>query len=286
MAQMPNKPSAFQTARRAGFTIIELLIAMTIVAVIGIIVYSTFFTVLTSSEVATDASEKLYTQTFLARHLNENLTQAFPGWQAGAVFRPYSTPQEPISQVMPESLYTFVGENNGTEGLFTFSTSTPLAGASGLPGYFKQVTYEIVDASEVETAVQGRGADSMSGSVLQITEVPLMSYDDALGGDVMSNYSDKLKQNAEELEIAIPTWTFPIDGMEMLFFDGEEWVDEWDHLAEERLPWAIDLIFYWQPWGQKIAQEDQETFRMVVSIPGGAGIRNATPAYGRPERIQ
>ena len=32
--------------------------------------------------------------------------------------------------------------------------------------------------------------------------------------------------------------------------------------------------------------EGEDEFRMVLAIPGGAGIRNATPAYGRPERVQ
>lgn len=258
---------------------------MSIVAVIAAIVFSTFVTVISSSETATDASDKLYTQTFLARHLQENLTQASSGWQAGAVYRPQSNAQEPVSQVMPESLYTFIGENNGTEGLLTFSTSTPLSGATGLPGYFKQVTYEIVDGSSVDVPlyVPG-GGEKISGSILQVTEVPLMSYGDSLGGEVMSNYTDKLRRNAEDLEIAVPTWTFPVDGMEILYFDGEEWVDSWELEAEERLPWAIDVTFYWRPWGEVDKDAEEDTFRMVVSIPGGAGIHNATPAYGRPER--
>lgn len=268
-----------------GFTVIELLVASTILAIIAIIVYSTFATVLSSSETANDASDKLYTQTFLAKHLHENLTQAFSGWQAGAVFRPYSTAAEPISQVMPDALYTFIGENNGEEGALTFTSSAPLSGSSGLPGYFKQVTYEIVDGSDLEVPLRAaNGGQPIDGPVLRVTEVPLMNYKNAIGGEVLSSYSDKLRQNVEDLEVAVPTWTFPVDGMEILFFDGEEWVDSWKQSEEERLPWAIDVTFYWRPWGAVNQTDEEDTFRMVVSIPGGAGIRNATPAYGRPER--
>ena len=271
-----------------GFTLIELMIAITISTVITGIVYASFSTVIIATETADRASEQLYTQSFLTRHLTDNVTQAYAGWQAGAVYRPYSDQATRVTQVMPQQIYTFIGTDNGEEDTLTFSTSTPISGATGLPGFFKQVTYELVDASDADLPEFSNSTGAkITGSVLQVTEVPLMGYDDAQGGKIMSDYNTKLKQNVERLEITTPVWVFPVDGMDIKYFDGEEWLDKWDMGVEERLPWAIDVTFIWRPWDEDGSDNNEEdTFRMALTIPGGAGIRNATPAYGRPERPQ
>lgn len=274
---------------RGGFTLIELMIAITILVVISGIVYASFSTVISATETATEASEQLYTQSFLTRHLTENITQAYAGWQAGAVYRPYSDQGSMITQVMPETIYAFIGTDNGTEDTLTFSTSTPLSGASGLPGFFKQVTYELVDAADADLpGLRSSSGEPVSGPVLRVTEVPLMSYQDSQGGRIMSDYFSALQENADRMEITTPVWVFPVDGMDIKYFDGEEWVDSWDSVIEERLPWGIEVEFIWRPWddGSLQGDEEEDTFRMVLSVPGGAGIRNATPAYGRPERQQ
>lgn len=276
------------TRTRHGFTLIELMIAISILTVITAIVYASFSTVITATDTADEASEQLYTQSFLTRHLTENVTQAYPGWQAGAVYRPYSDQGNPVTQVMPEQIYTFLGKDNGTEDTLSFSTTTPLSGSTGLPGFLKQVTYELVDASDVDLPdfASTRG-ERFDGLVLQVTEVPLMSYGDSLGGQLLSDFHLKLKENAERLEITTPVWVFPVDGMDITYYDGEEWVEAWDSSQEERLPWAIDIEFIWRPWDEVESPDaEEESFHMVLTVPGGAGIRNATPAYGRPERPQ
>lgn len=283
---LKNSPTS-HTLRRRGFTIIELLIAMVIVAIITMIVYSTFSSVIASTETADIAAEQLYTQTFLTRHLHSNTAQINSGWQPGAAYRPMSDANNPVVQVMPESLVLFQGIDNGVEDSITFTTTTGIAGLSGLPGYMKQVTYEIVDGSDIKIPASSPYAGAASkGPVLRVTEVPLMSYGDSLGGEVLADHVNKLQQNAEELGVATPVWTFPVGGMDIQYFNGEEWVKAWDMAVEERLPWALDITFEWRPWGQEISATPDENaenqFRMVVTIPAGAGIRNAAPAYGRP----
>lgn len=281
-----TKGRVYRRARR-GFTLIELMIAITILTVITGIVYASFSTVITATETADEASQQLYTQSFLTRHLTDNITQAYAGWQAGAVYRPYSDQGTQITQVMPQQIYSFIGVDSGTDDTLTFSTSSPLSGATGLPGFFKQVTYELVDASDADLPEfsTSRG-DAIEGPVLQVTEVPVMSYGDSLGGQIRADFHTQLKQRAERLEITTPVWVFPVDGMDIKYFDGEEWQDSWDMGIDERLPWAIDVTFIWRPWDEEAHSEDveEDSFRMVLTIPGGAGIRNATPAYGRPER--
>ncbi|MFP6597970.1 MAG: prepilin-type N-terminal cleavage/methylation domain-containing protein [Candidatus Hydrogenedentota bacterium] len=272
---------------RRGFTIMELLIAMVIVAIISAIVYSTFTSVLASTETTNIAAEQLYTQSFLTRHIQTNFTQAHPGWQPGAAYRPTSDPQNTVTQVMAESMFLFEGRDDGQEDSITFTASSPILGMSGLPGFLKQVTYEIIDGSEIEVPTGSPYAGfSTSGPVLRITEIPPMSYGDSLGAEAMSIDVERLQQDAEELGIATPTWTFPVGGMNILYFDGEEWVEDWDMALEERLPWALDFTFAWRPWGEEARASTSESadneFRMVVTIPAGVGIRNAAPAYGRP----
>ena len=81
-------------------------------------------------------------------------------------------------------------------------------------------------------------------------------------------------------------WTFPIGAMEIKYHDGEDWVESWDIEEEERLPWAIEMTFYWSPWDDDrsggISMDPDNQFRMVIAVPGGTGLSNATPEYSRP----
>ena len=284
---MNNKGSIPIRSRQRGFTIIELLISMIIVAMVVGIVYSTFTSVLASTETANTASEQLYTQSFITRNLDGHLAQATPGWQPGAVFRPFTDVSAPVSRVMVESLFSFEGVDNGDEDSLSFTTSVPMNGATGLPGYYKQVTYSIVDGASVEwpegspyVGIQGEGP------VLLVTEVPILSYKGIQEGQSIEDRVRIFKEEAEKLEIATPMWTFPVGAMSIRYHDGEEWIDFWDMTVEERLPWAVEVILYWSPWdndrASAVSLDPENQFRMVIPLPGGMGIVNASPEYGRP----
>lgn len=275
-------------AAQAGFTIIELLIAMIIVSMVTGIVYSTFTSVLASTETATIASEQLYTQTFVTRHITQHASQASPGWQPGALYRPYSTPSTPVNQVMGNTLFSFVGVEDGEEDSLTFTTSVPMNGPGGLPGYFTQVKYALVEGDSIEMPDGSPYVgQAMEGPVLLVTEVPILSYDGINEGDLMADRVTAFKSHAESLEISTPLWVFPVQGLNIEYHDGEDWVDGWDLELKERLPWAIRMTILWRPWetdGVESREKDPDNqFELVVIVPGGVGILNATPAYGRPE---
>lgn len=271
---------------RNGFTIIELLIAMIISAIVSAMVYATFNSVIASTETATEASDKLYTQTFLTRHLNTHIAQASSGWQPGAVFRPYTDESSPTTTVMQEALVLFNGVDNGEEDRLSFTTSVPMFGASGYPGFMKQVTYAIVDGESIEmpdgSPYVGHQAE---GPVLLVTEVPVMSYTDLQVSQTAEIRVEDLKDQLEELELTTPMWTFPVGAMEVRYHDGENWVNEWDLALEERLPWAIEVNLFWSPWGENrsVSFEPDNQFQMVFTVPGGVGIENASPEYARPK---
>ena len=193
---MKNKPRTI--IGRAGFTIIELLIAMILVGMVMGIVYSTFISVIISTETANVASEQLYTQSFLTRHLNSHISQASSGWQPGAVFRPYSNEATPVTHVMADGTFSFVGEDKGNEDSLSFTTSVPMNGVGGLPGYFKQVTYSIVDGESIEFPEGSPHAGSVPiGPVLLITEVPIMSYGGVNEGQLMADRVSAFRDHAE-----------------------------------------------------------------------------------------
>jgi len=278
---MKNNPSIAQK----GFTIIELLIAMIISGIVSAIVYATFSSVLESTETANLASEQLYTQSFLTRHLNNHVAQASSGWQPGAVFRPYSNDASPTTTVMPESLVLFEGLENGEEDSLSFTTTAPMFGVSGYPGFMKQVTYSIVDGESIEmpdgSPYAGHKAE---GPVLLVTEVPVMSYNELQNGQSAEIRTQELKDYLEDLELSTPIWTFPVGAMEIRYYNGEDWVDSWDLTLEERLPWAIEVNLFWSPWGENrsVSLEPDNQFTMIIAVPGGVGLENRSPEYARP----
>ena len=270
---------------RTGFTIIELLIAIIISAIVSAIVYSTFSSVLASTETAEVASEQLYTQSFLSRHLNTHVAQASSGWQPGAVFRPYTDASSPVATVMEESFMVFTGEDKGEEDSLSFITSAPMFGASGYPGYLKQVSYSIVDAESIDLPEGSPYAlQEAEGSVLLVTEVPIMTYTNLTSVSDAERRIEELRDHVESLELATPIWTFPISAMDLRFHDGDSWVDDWDYESMERLPWAIEVNLYWSPWGENrtVSLEPDSQFQLIVTVPGGVGVENAHPEYRRP----
>lgn len=195
----------------------ELLIAVLILAVIVGIVYGGFSTVLGTMDTARGAAERLRFRQIVWRNLSNNLHGVYVD----------------AASLQPE--YQFLGENAdgafGAADSLRFATSLPMMGARSLPGVNKVVTYSLLDRNEAgaEVAVSLPVDEERPGAILLIHEEPLQLE----SGDFMGRTPDTSEQAYEQ--------AVPVASMDVLYFDGtnNEWLEEWDSLAERRLPGGV-----------------------------------------------
>ncbi|HDP34069.1 MAG TPA: type II secretion system protein, partial [Candidatus Hydrogenedentes bacterium] len=116
--------------RVCGFTLLELLIAVSVLTVIVGLVHATFASITSSMALARDNADRLRFKQIVWRNLSTNLQGVYA--DAGCV--------------QPE--YQFLGKSadgpHGAADNLRFATSLPLPGTRSLPGVSKIVTYELV----------------------------------------------------------------------------------------------------------------------------------------------
>lgn len=299
---------------RLGFTIIELMVAITLLSIITGIVFASFASVVQTSDRARIAAAELRLREFMTRSLTVNLTQAYGDWLPGAALRDAvliegGTDANQDAALAEEELmmarYVFQGENDvGPLGLpadmLTFSSTAPLIGNLALPGFLKQVTYEIVSETGEEDApafgAPAFGApDQYSASflTLEVTETPIMGdqQQEEAGFLTGSDVREKLDEAAREVGYESPGWRVPMRSLDIHYFDGEEWVEEWDSLEMGRLPWSVRIrMNFARPEEELEAEQDagfsveeDPDYELVVAIPAGLGITLDPPEYVRSD---
>jgi prepilin-type N-terminal cleavage/methylation domain-containing protein len=205
------------TGRARGFTLLELLVAISVLTVIVGIVFATFASVTDTMAIARDNADRMGYRMALRRNLTENL---------GAVYADAAGKREEFQLAGTDESGSY-----GPADTLRFCTSLPMPGAYALPGVMKVVQYSMVSSSEVDASATGYPGDDPErpGMALQITESPL-AYEEGIEGAVSG--SDQLPL----VQLAIPVASFDV-----LYFDGlsQEWKQDWDSLSEQRLPWAV-----------------------------------------------
>jgi len=287
--------SGIRAGRRAGFTLIEILVAMTILTIIVAVVYASFSSVVFSVEDAQAESERVRSRQFLMRSLTANLAQATEGWSPGAAFRTGTAPAGEGSDT-PEidqgiTRYPFLGTSeeglNGPVDSMSFTTSAPLMGTS-LPGQLKVCTYTL---EEKETGEE-RSIEERRTTVLTITETPVVQT----GAGLLAGFSsaERLRESAEtaaqDFGLEPRTWEIPVHAWDLAFYDGDDWREDWDSQAEGRLPWMVRArIRFTPPDDGEFATElqldpetDPDVLELLFTIPAGAGVYDAPPDYVRP----
>lgn len=208
---------------RAGFTMIEVLVAITVLVIMVAIVYASFSSVTDTTLHARDAADELRFRQYVWRSFSENLAAVY------------------TDAACAQQLYQFLGEDeNGPLGpadRLRFVTSLPMPGSTALPGILKVITYEVVEPGESEgesmdgLAIDEAYDDGIDEMMLQITEAPLVREEDDAEVD------DDAMEDAQRVR------QVPIASFDVLYYDfeSEEWEDEWDSLDKKRLPWAVHV---------------------------------------------
>lgn len=241
---------------KSGFTLVEVVIAITILAIITTMIYGTFSAVTDSALAARAGSEELRYRLFLMRHLSENISAAFSDCCANS------------------DEYTFIGEVDS----MTFLTTAPVMGGVSLPGDLKQVTYEVCSGCLDDGAeeLENEFADDEEASHgLKITEIPLLAGNvevDTERGEIEADTT----YEAPELPV------IPVEFCEFRYFEGgEEEGDEgsetFDSAEAGHLPWAVEIRINFSALEDvdidvdvPLEGEDVE-FRLVVPIAMGMG---------------
>jgi len=217
-----------------GFTIIELLISMCVLAIILGIVFAGFQSVSDTSELARARAERLRLKQFTERHFRNAL----------------STLYIDSARMQPELAmvgYTDSGAFGPADTL-QFCSSEPMGGARGLPGIRKTVSYSVEEAGneDADALLWGAGAETEHVSLL-IQETPLVLSEP---GDVEGGQEERPTANdffssfmGEDVDMA-SVRRIPIRSMDILYYDGEaqEWLDEWDSSLDGWMPWAVRVM--------------------------------------------
>jgi len=247
----------------AGFTLIELMLAIAILVVVVSMVYASFSSVTTTMGVSRVNSEELRLRQFLQRSFQNNFASVYADQGLG----------------LPG--YQFIGLNedsaDGPVDSIRFASSASMMGGLALPGDLKEVRYEVL-------GVEGRigdfslqdDTDEDTGPQLRATETPLAVANlMAAAGEV----DDPARDAENDLGFDAPTWTVPIRTFDVRYFDGGDWVDEWDTEVVGRVPWSVHIKINFARTDEQIELEQDENidieedpdFEMVISLPAGMG---------------
>ncbi len=249
---------------KRGFTLLELLVAITILVVLMGIVYGAFYSVVTSIQSSRLGMEEMRLRQFLARNMKQNFSTV------------YGDP------AMEQEVFMFLGQSNdgpnGARDSVRFASMAPLIGGMGLPGDLKEVRYEAAAERDTEMGLSyGRSetADEDAPAYLHSIETPL------LGADVQElDAADGFFVPSSGYEA--PGWSVPIRSMRLDYFDGQDWIREWDSLEMGRLPWCVRIrINFAKPEDvleeerrQGIDPEDDPDFDMLVTLQSGLGVND------------
>ena len=236
MSTTDTRGSQRRSRRAPGFTLLEVLIAASIMAVIALILYSSFATVLNSSERVRDEREQLRIADFLVTHFEKNIAGAYmasPGalLQAGL----------------------FMGEDLDIDGrsadTLVFYTNAARMAGGALPGDTKRVKYSL---EQVDDEIY----------VFTIQEEPRL---------LLTTAGDKGRARPRRA-----LWTIPMASLDFKYFDGVKLHDSWNCNEMGRLPCAVQIEAHFLPEELELAMEETGTkpvLAMVVSIPLGISDR-------------
>jgi prepilin-type N-terminal cleavage/methylation domain-containing protein len=260
---------------RRGLTLLELLIAITVLAIITAIVYGAFATVVEGVETARERSSEMRVRQFLSWNITRNVSSAY--------IHPYLQP--------PNVPYTFEAESDndgqGHKDRLEFFSTAPLQGARAMPGDVKQVVIEFVDTEDSDNEFElspedAEAREGMPERYLQVVETPMSSSEltSMTNSEAIADYARDPNNDEGEALVESPSWTVPVESFDLRFYDGEQWVEEWIFAERLRLPWSVEVRINFPKTEEDLDYERQAgldpdedpDFRLVIAVTNGIGI--------------
>jgi hypothetical protein len=225
-------------------------------------------------EAARVSSEEMRLRMFLERSFRSNLTSIF------------------TDPTMESEVFRFVGiddeTRDGPNDSIRFVSANTLIGGRALPGDLKEVRYGTIgdDESEFNPIDFEEGAGTLLGDQrkLEAMETPIFGSN-AQALDEETGFLKPAEDSESSLGIAdtpvyqAPSWSVPIRTVDFTYFDGLEWVDEWDSQLGGRIPWCVRIRINFARTDAQLDEEKRERidileypdFDMVVPLPAGLG---------------
>jgi prepilin-type N-terminal cleavage/methylation domain-containing protein len=194
-------------ASKEGFTLIEILVAVAILAMIFGIVFGIFFHIMNSAEEQEERAAIYHKANFILNNISQNAASAyipFAGQYGGE----------------ETDLPVFLGTQAESEGapvdsLSLFTTNSRFAGAT-LAGEIAYVRYE---AAEEALDSEPAPDDENNPFALNCVVSPLFTA----------------KEEGDE----VPQWTLNVRSLAFEYFDGSAWAPGWDYAEQEAFPSAL-----------------------------------------------
>ncbi|MBX7255866.1 MAG: prepilin-type N-terminal cleavage/methylation domain-containing protein [Candidatus Hydrogenedentes bacterium] len=252
-----------------GFTLIEVLIATSILVIVVAAIYASFSGVTTTMAATRVSAEEMRLRQFLERSLRTNLSALHTDRdQRDPLFRLVGMDQE---------------SPDGPADSLRFVSMAPLVGGTGLPGDLKEVRYDVLGADTSAMNANVLNTLDMAQRKLQAVETPLVAsnvveLDDETGGIVTEDSLIEREDVSNPLEKA-PSWSVPIRTLDISYYDGVDWQPEWDSSALGMMPWCIRVRINFARTEAQLAEEaeqrfsivDEPDFEVVVPLPIGLG---------------
>lgn len=249
-----TKKNRYLLLREAnGFTLLELLIAFTIMSIIVIIVYLGLDSISKGTDLARLSVEKMRIQRFLVNHFFNSFNALY------------------IDSSFSASGYQFVGTNEsgqyGPADSIRFCTSLPMPGPTALPGIRRVVTYSFEDTSTPEGmsgfATDIYGISNNAPQYLTITESPLILDED-------SGFSSDFNS------LPVNVIKVPLASLDVYYYDPvkQDWVEEWDSQSIQQMPWAVHIVAnLFDEYGQvsNTSSNGEGDIDLVIVLPTTVG---------------
>jgi prepilin-type N-terminal cleavage/methylation domain-containing protein len=253
--------------KRAGFTLIELLVSMTMLSIILGIVYASIDGVARTAEIADKVSDEMRRRQFIEQSFNLHLPAIYSDKE----------------MLRPE--FQLLGTNSdgpfGPADSLRLVCTVPMRGSKALPGALKAVNYMVSDQEPVaaETGIAASSEDDLRLELVFSEEQVDLSEGFGELSDEGSQGGQSVSSLFELDEGEFHGWSLPIRSINFLYFDGEEWLEEWDSASLQLLPWAIRVQVNFarsEEELQEMAAEgidivEEADFDMVYTVPLGMG---------------
>ncbi len=193
-----------------GFTLIELLVAIVLLAMIFTMVFGTFFYTINSAEQQEERAAIYHRVNFILNNLSQNMSSAYV---------PLSSLSSDEENADPAFFVEDLQIEDADADSYSAFTTNARFGGSQAAGEIAFVSYRVLDSQDVE--MEEWLKDENNPLVLTCTLEPLWAQPEEDGQE--------------------PRWTQNIRSLNFEFFDGSEWLQEWNYEDQGILPEAVKI---------------------------------------------